>query len=98
MYFLNQPDTSSSDQSMIATQASLTHSNTPVQLTISTDALVLKRINDSQILGSHRMEGISFASAGEHVKIWFDWMIYLIFDYIFIILGYKGLYSLCSKR
>ncbi len=53
---------------MIATQANLTHSQTPVQLTISTDALVLKRINDSQILCSHRMEGISFASAGEHVR------------------------------
>jgi hypothetical protein len=52
---------------MIAAEANLTHSNTSVQLTISTDALVLKRLNDSQILGSHRMEGISFASAGEHV-------------------------------
>jgi hypothetical protein len=53
---------------MIATQANLTHSQIPVQLTISTDALVLKRISDSQILCSHRMEGISFASAGEHVR------------------------------
>ena len=53
---------------MIATQANLTHSQTPVQLTISTDALVLKRTSDSQVLCSHRMEGISFASAGEHVR------------------------------
>ncbi|CAF3480703.1 unnamed protein product [Rotaria sordida] len=61
-----KPDTLSNDQSMISTQANLTHSHTPVQLIISTDALVLKRKNDSQILCSHRMEGISFASAGEH--------------------------------
>jgi hypothetical protein len=52
---------------MIAEQPNLTHSQTPVQLTINTDALTLKRISDSQILCSHRMEGISFASAGEHV-------------------------------
>jgi hypothetical protein len=52
---------------MIATEANLTHSQIAVQLIISTDALVLKRISDSQILCSHRMEGISFASAGEHV-------------------------------
>lgn len=52
---------------MIATQANLTNSQTAVQLTISTEALVLKRLNDPQILYSHRMEGISFASAGEHV-------------------------------
>jgi hypothetical protein len=52
---------------MIATEASLTYSHTPVQLTISTDSLVLKRSNDLQILYSHKMEGISFASAGEHV-------------------------------
>ena len=32
---------------MIATEANLTYSHTPVQLTISTDALVLKRLNDS---------------------------------------------------
>ena len=57
---------------MISTEANLTHSSTHVQLTISTDALVLKRINDSQILYSHRMEGISFASAGEHVDILYD--------------------------
>jgi hypothetical protein len=56
---------------MIATQANLTNSQTPVQLTISTDALVLKQLSDSQILHSHRMEGISFASAGEHVLILF---------------------------
>ncbi|CAF3916374.1 unnamed protein product [Rotaria sp. Silwood2] len=61
-----KPDTFSNDQSMISTQANLTHSHTPVQLIISTDALVLKRKNDSQILCSHRMEGISFASAGEY--------------------------------
>jgi len=61
-----KPDKTSTDQSMIAVQANLTYSQTPVQLTISTDALVLKRLNDSQILFSHRMEGISFASAGEH--------------------------------
>jgi len=54
---------------MIAAQPNLTHSQIPVQLTISTDALELKRLNDSQILYSHRMEGISFASAGEHVWI-----------------------------
>ena len=54
---------------MIATQANLTHSRTPVDLLINTDALALKRLNDSQILYSHRMEGISFASAGEHVRI-----------------------------
>jgi hypothetical protein len=52
---------------MIATEASLTHNHTPVQLTISTDSLVLKRSNDLQTLYSHKMEGISFASAGEHV-------------------------------
>jgi hypothetical protein len=57
---------------MIATQANLTNSHTPVQLTISTDAIVLKRFDDSQILCSHRMEGISFASAGEHVGSLFD--------------------------
>ncbi|CAF4601478.1 unnamed protein product [Rotaria sp. Silwood1] len=61
-----KPGAFSNDQSMIATQANLTHSHTPVELIISTDALVLKRKNDSQILCSHRMEGISFASAGEH--------------------------------
>jgi len=52
---------------MIATEANLTYRNIPVQLTINTDALVLKRSSDSQILWSHKMEGISFASAGEHV-------------------------------
>lgn len=57
---------------MIATQANLTNSQIPVQLTISTDALVLKRVNNSQILHSHRMEGISFASAGEHVGVLFN--------------------------
>ena len=31
---------------MIATEASLTHSHTPVQLTINTDSLILKRSND----------------------------------------------------
>ena len=54
-------------QSMISAEPNLTHSHTSVQLTISTDALVLKRSSDSQILYSHKMEGISFASAGEHV-------------------------------
>ena len=53
---------------MIANEANLIHSHTPIQLTISTDALVLKRLNDSQIVYSHKMEGISFASAGEHVR------------------------------
>jgi hypothetical protein len=52
---------------MIATEANLTHRNTPVQLAVNTDALVVKRASDSQILWSHKMEGISFASAGEHV-------------------------------
>ena len=52
---------------MIAPQADLTFSQIPVQLIINTDALVLKRMSDSQLLCSHRMEGISFASAGEHV-------------------------------
>ena len=56
---------------MISTQANLTHSRTSVQLLISTDALVLKRLSDSQILCLHKMEGISFASAGEHVQILF---------------------------
>jgi hypothetical protein len=54
-------------QSMISAEPILTFSHTPVQLTISTDSLVLKRLNDSQIFFSHKMEGISFASAGEHV-------------------------------
>ncbi|CAM4791827.1 unnamed protein product [Rotaria magnacalcarata] len=62
----NKSDASSNGQSMIAAQANLTHSHTPVQLIISTDALVLKRSDDSQIICSHKMEGISFASAGEH--------------------------------
>lgn len=52
---------------MIAAQADLTFSQIPVQLIINTDALVLRRLTDSQLLCSHRMEGISFASAGEHV-------------------------------
>lgn len=56
---------------MIATQANLTHNRISAQLTISTEALVIKRLSDSQILYSHRMEGISFASAGEHVLILF---------------------------
>jgi hypothetical protein len=54
---------------MIASQANLTYSLTRVELIINTDALALKRIQDSQVLCSHRMEGISFASAGEHVCI-----------------------------
>jgi hypothetical protein len=54
-------------QSMISTEPNLTYSHTPVQLTISTDSLILKRLNDFQILNSHKMEGISFASAGENV-------------------------------
>lgn len=54
---------------MIATEPNLTHSHTPVQLSISTDSLILTRSTDSQILCSHKMEGISFASAGEHVYI-----------------------------
>ena len=53
---------------MIATEPNLAHSHTPVHLTISTDALVLKRLSDGQILYSHKMEGISFASAGEQVR------------------------------
>ncbi|CAF1281523.1 unnamed protein product [Adineta ricciae] len=53
-------------QSMISAEPNLTHSHTPVQLTINTDSLVLKRSSDSQIFYSHKMEGISFASAGEH--------------------------------
>ena len=57
---------------MISTQANLTHSGTSVQLLISTDALVLKRLSDSQMLCLHKMEGISFASAGEHVRILYD--------------------------
>ena len=52
---------------MIASDAILTHSHTPVELTISTDSLVLKRSNDLQTFFSHKMEGISFASAGENV-------------------------------
>jgi hypothetical protein len=54
---------------MISTEPNLTHSHTSVQLSVNTDALILKRSNDSQILCSHKMEGISFASAGEHVGI-----------------------------
>ncbi|CAF0962217.1 unnamed protein product [Adineta steineri] len=62
-----KPDQSSSiTQSMISTEPNLTHSHTAVQLTINTDSLVLKRLNDSHIFFSHKMEGISFASAGEH--------------------------------
>ncbi|UJR10208.1 hypothetical protein I4U23_014422 [Adineta vaga] len=57
---------SSVTQSMISAEPNLTHSHTPVQLTINTDSLVLKRSSDSQIFFSHKMEGISFASAGEH--------------------------------
>lgn len=53
---------------MIASQANLTHSRTPVELIINTEALTLKRIQDGQTMCSHRMEGISFASAGEHVS------------------------------
>jgi len=53
---------------MISTEPNLTYSHTPAQLTINTDSLVLKRSSDSQILFSHKMEGISFASAGEHVS------------------------------
>ena len=53
---------------MIAPDASLTYNHTPVQLTISTDSLVLKRLTDLQVLYSHKMEGISFASAGENVR------------------------------
>lgn len=53
---------------MISTEPNLTYSHTPAQLTINTDSLVLKRSSDSQILFSHKMEGISFASAGEHVR------------------------------
>ncbi|CAF1494735.1 unnamed protein product, partial [Adineta ricciae] len=62
----HKPEASSASQAMIAAQANLTYSHIPIQLTISTEALVLKRTNDSQVLYSHRMEGISFASAGEH--------------------------------
>lgn len=53
---------------MIAAEPSLLHSGTPVQLTVSTDSLVLRRATDQQVLFSHKMEGISFASAGEHVR------------------------------
>jgi hypothetical protein len=56
---------------MIATEPNLLHSPTPVQLTISTDSLVLKQLNDLQVLYSHKMEGISFASAGENVRMKF---------------------------
>jgi len=52
---------------MISAEPNLTCSHTPVQLTITTDSLILKRLNDSQTLCSHKMEGISFASAGELV-------------------------------
>jgi hypothetical protein len=52
---------------MILAEPNLTYSHTSAQLTISTDSLVLKRLSDSQIFFSHKMEGISFASAGEHV-------------------------------
>lgn len=53
---------------MIATDANLTYNHTSVQLNISTDSLVLKRLTDFQVLFSHKMEGISFASAGENVR------------------------------
>ncbi|CAF1045562.1 unnamed protein product [Didymodactylos carnosus] len=52
--------------SVIAAKPNIIHSRTPVLLTIDMEALILKRIVDSQILCSHKMEGISFASAGEH--------------------------------
>ncbi|CAF4550716.1 unnamed protein product [Rotaria socialis] len=61
-----KPDPPSIEQLQIATEPNLTYSRTPVQLTINTDSLILKRSHDSQILYSHKMEGISFASAGEH--------------------------------
>jgi len=57
---------SSTEQPMIGSQANLTHSRTPIELIINTEALTLKRIHDGQMMYSHRMEGISFASAGEH--------------------------------
>lgn len=60
-----KPD-SSVVQTMISNEPNLTYSHTPAQLTINTDSLVLKRSSDSQIFFSHKMEGISFASAGEH--------------------------------
>lgn len=53
---------------MISAEPNLTYSHTPAQLTINTDSLIVKRSNDLQILYSHKMEGISFASAGEHVR------------------------------
>lgn len=53
---------------MLSSEPNLIHSGTAVLLTISTDALMLKRLTDLQILYSHKMEGISFASAGEHVS------------------------------
>jgi hypothetical protein len=53
---------------MITDEPNLVHSRTPVQLTINTDSLILKRSVDMQILYSHKMEGISFASAGEQVR------------------------------
>ncbi len=82
---------------MIATDINLTYKNIPVQLTISTDSLILKRLNDLQILYSHKMEGISFASAGEHVTIFKKKRLknYLINSFI---LGNKRLYCLCCKR
>lgn len=59
-----QPDT----VSMLSSEPNLVHSGTAVLLTVSTDSLVLKRLTDLQTLYSHKMEGISFASAGEHVR------------------------------
>ena len=53
---------------MLASETNLIHSGTNVLLTISTDSLVLKRLDDLQVLYSHKMEGISFASAGEYVR------------------------------
>jgi hypothetical protein len=84
---------------MIATQANLTHSRTPVDLLINTDALALKRLNDSQILYSHRMEGISFASAGEHVRIPSNWSTHSIDAHVVVVrvLGHQRLRRLRRK-
>jgi len=84
---------------MIASQANLLHSQTPVQLIINTEALVLKRLSDSQVLCSHRMEGISFASAGEHVlRTTFFFLTFFLSNFDELILGYKRLCSLCRQR
>lgn len=59
-------DNTTSNGAMISAEPNLTYSGTPAELTISTEALSLKRSADKHVLFSHKMEGISFASAGEH--------------------------------